>query len=88
MKSKPQESRVFLGKSKERKKLGSMNMEELLNNVMEWGKQSSQGLLCGILGCQDDVTNRCIHCRGGYCTEHIKMHFHTTDNDGVIVKNE
>ncbi len=86
--SKPQDAKVFLGKNKERKELGSMNIEELLNNVMEWGEQSSQGLRCGILGCDVDVTNRCMHCRGGYCTEHIKMHFHTADNDGVIIKNE
>lgn len=77
---------VYVGKNKKQTNVRDIDSKEFFNDVMEWGKRSNEGLCCGIFGCTETVTNRCIHCKGGYCEEHIKFHFHSADNDGIILR--
>ena len=66
------------------KELKNTNMKELYNDVMKWGEQSQQGLLCGIFGCNAEELTACPICGCGYCADHIPMHFHAVDNDGIF----
>ncbi len=78
---------VYLGKNNKQANVRDINNEKFLEDIMKWGKRSNEGLCCGIFGCTETVTNRCIHCKGGYCGEHIKLHFHSADNDGIILRD-
>lgn len=60
-----------------------LDMKELYSEVIKWGEKSAQGLLCGIYGCNSEPSSPCTICKCGYCPEHITMHFHSAENDGV-----
>lgn len=68
-------------------KLNSINMQKLAADVTKWSNLSAQGLVCGILGCSEDPKNGCVICGSHYCTEHIKWHFHSLTNDGILEKD-
>lgn len=38
--------------------------------IDEWKKQSEEGKVCGILGCQGEPMVRCEHCGNWYCDDH------------------
>jgi len=65
------------------KDLKNMDMKDLYDDVMKWGAQSKQGLLCGIFGCNAEELTPCPICKCTYCHEHIQMHFHAVGNDGI-----
>ena len=68
------------------KTLKELGMKKMYEDVMKWGEQSRQGLLCGIFGCTADPSSPCPICHCGYCPEHIRMHFHAASNDGIFVE--
>jgi hypothetical protein len=43
-------------------------MEEV--NWKDWKRMSEQGEVCGILGCNEQPTIQCQHCRNWYCETH------------------
>lgn len=49
-----------------------------LENWREWQAMSKDGMVCGMLNCQANPKNKCPICNNHYCTEHIKLHFHST----------
>lgn len=65
------------------KLIKDMKMGELYTEVIKWGEKSVQGLLCGIYGCNSEPNTPCPICHCGYCSEHLKMHFHSAENDGI-----
>lgn len=75
---------VFLGNKTEL--LKDMDLKDLAEFGLAWGKLSSQGLVCGILGCNTPVEIRCETCQGGYCMDHKDWHSHSENSDGIIEK--
>ncbi len=59
-----------------------------LSEINQWHEQSKKGLVCGIFGCNEPVQIRCNICKGGYCEEHKKWHFHSATNDGILFKDD
>jgi hypothetical protein len=44
----------------------------------EWRKNSTKGLVCGIMLCHNSPIKQCPRCLLHYCSEHVKTHFHPT----------
>jgi len=86
IKTKPPDAEIYAGQGKEMVNIENANLNELSKKVEKWGEQSFQGLVCGIFGCQENPKNQCPICGGSYCYEHIKIHFHAKDHDGVILR--
>ena len=78
---------VYLGKNEKQANVRDIKNEEFFEDIMKWGKRSSKGLCCGIFGCNEPIVTQCRHCKGAYCEEHIKWHFHSLDNDGIILRD-
>lgn len=68
-------------------KLNNIDLKELLADTKKWGNLSAQGLVCGILGCSDEPKNQCPICNCYYCLDHIKWHFHSTTNTGILERD-
>ncbi len=68
-------------------KLNTINLEDLAASVTKWSNLSAQGFVCGILGCSVEPKNQCPICDCHYCTEHIKWHFHSATNTGILEKD-
>lgn len=68
--------------------LKDIDPRELFSKAIKWSNLSVQGLLCGMMGCSDDPTETCKMCGCTYCLLHIKWHFHTVNNNGIIEVDE
>lgn len=68
-------------------KLNDIDPRELLSSAKKWANLSAQGLVCGILGCSDEPKNQCPMCKCHYCLDHIKWHFHSATNTGILEKD-
>jgi hypothetical protein len=53
-----------------------MSSDSFDNN--EWRKNSTKGLVCGIMLCRNSPIKQCPRCLLHYCSEHVKTHFHPT----------
>jgi hypothetical protein len=42
----------------------------------EWRKNSTKGLVCGIMLCRNSSIKQCPRCLLYYCSEHVKTHYH------------
>ena len=52
-----------------------------------WRNRSQNGEVCGIIGCGQQPKNKCPICNNFYCLEHIKVHFHTSE-DGSLADSK
>lgn len=68
-------------------KISEIDPRELLTKIEKWSKLSKQGLVCGIMGCSSEPKETCKICGSYYCTPHIKWHFHSTNNTGILEKD-
>jgi len=87
MKFLPEDSEIFVGKGKFEVSAKDVDLNELFANVKKWGNESAKGLVCGIYGCTEDPDSPCQICGCGYCSVHIKVHFHKEDYTGIILKD-
>ena len=53
-----------------------MNSDRFDN--IEWRKNSTKGMVCGIILCRNSPIKQCALCSFHYCSEHVKTHFHPT----------
>jgi hypothetical protein len=86
LKNIPSDGEIYVGQGREEVNINEIDAKELYAKVTKWSIQSMNGLLCGILGCQENPKNQCPICTGSYCYEHIKIHFHHDCHDGIILK--
>lgn len=68
-------------------KLDDLNLHDLAVTAVKWSNLSAQGLVCGILGCNVGPKNQCPICNCHYCTDHIKWHFHSATNTGILERD-
>ena len=68
-------------------KLETIDIQKLSDDVTKWSNLSAQGLVCGILGCSEDPKNKCQVCSAHYCSEHVKWHFHSAHNTGILQRD-
>lgn len=54
------------------------NIEMRSKILKDWSARSTDGKVCGIVGCNANPRNKCPICNHFYCTEHIKIHFHNS----------
>ena len=47
----------------------------------EWRNNSKKGLVCGIMLCRNSPIKQCPKCLLHYCSEHVKTHFHLSEED-------
>jgi len=68
-----------------------MNFETILREVGIRRQLSQMGLYCGILGCPDTPTTKCLHCGNWYCEDHkvvIQVHGKPADIELVIYEGK
>ncbi len=82
IKNKTKGTEIYVGHGREEINIEKTNLNEFFDKVQKWGNESFQGHVCGIFGCQENPKNQCPICKGSYCYEHIKIHFHIKDKDG------
>lgn len=87
MKKIPVNAEIYVGHGKEEKNINDISSEEFLEKVMKWSNESKKGSLCGIYGCTEEPDKKCKFCGCAYCSEHIKIHFHHKDNEGIILRD-
>ena len=85
---KEHDSELFMYFSpKSQMRLNDINPRDLFATTRRWSNLSAQGLLCGILGCSEEPKNKCPICNCHYCLEHVKWHFHSATNTGILEKD-
>lgn len=70
-------------------KMSDIDTRELFSKVSKWSQLSKQGLICGIMGCTSDPTERCKTCGSHYCPEHRQWHMDAINGGtGILEKDE
>ena len=72
---------------KKQQPLNSIDPKDLFASAIKWSNLSAQGLICGILGCSQEPDKPCSICDCHYCSEHIRWHFHSATNTGILEKD-
>lgn len=83
----PEDSEIFIGTDKAQVDAREVDFNDLFDKVNKWGDESAKGLICGIYGCVKEPDSPCKICNCGYCSEHIKVHYHHEDHTGIILKD-
>lgn len=70
-------------------KVSDIDPCDLFYRVKQWSDLSHRGLLCGIMGCTSDPTEKCKRCGSCYCLEHREWHIDTiSGGTGILEKDE
>jgi len=70
-------------------KISDIDPRELFSKVTRWSNLSHRGLLCGIMGCTLDPTEKCKQCGSCYCIEHREWHIDAiSSGTGILEKDE
>jgi len=69
-------------------KMSDVDPSDLFSRIKQWSDLSHRGLLCGIMGCTSDPTEKCKQCGSHYCMEHRGWHIDAiSGGTGILEKD-